>query len=205
MLKRKKEGVCVNLIKTQELSPENQSEKIDNVKLTVKEVADYINESPHVIRNWLRELKAHIPTEQGENGYNYFDEEAINTLLLIQQLSRKQNYTLKQIERYFATDGESFKPEKPLEATDEILTYLEFIKDKLDSQEEQLEAQKEFNKALVIKLEQQQEYISNSLIERDRKLLLAMRESQQAKETVAKSKKKSFFRKWFNKKDKHSS
>lgn len=42
---------------------ENQS----NISLTVKEAAQHINESPHVIRNWLRELKNHIQSQKGEN------------------------------------------------------------------------------------------------------------------------------------------
>jgi hypothetical protein len=43
-------------------SGSNYSENIDDLRLTAKEAAEYIDESPGVIRNWLRELKTHIPT-----------------------------------------------------------------------------------------------------------------------------------------------
>ncbi|WP_169818575.1 MerR family transcriptional regulator [Domibacillus iocasae] len=67
---------------------ENIPENLEDLRLTVKEAAKYVNESPGVVRNWLRELKSYIPTMQGDNGYHYFDQRALERLMLIRQLNR---------------------------------------------------------------------------------------------------------------------
>ncbi|MCP3763644.1 helix-turn-helix domain-containing protein [Domibacillus sp. A3M-37] len=67
---------------------ENLGENLREIRLTVKEAAEHVNESPGVIRNWMRELKTHIPVVQGENGYNYFNQPALQRLMLIQQFRR---------------------------------------------------------------------------------------------------------------------
>ncbi|MFI9225279.1 MerR family transcriptional regulator [Peribacillus frigoritolerans] len=182
----------------------NNDENLDELRLTVKEAAKYINESPGVIRNWMRELKPHILTIQGENGYHYFDKPAIERLLLIRQLSRDQNYSIKQIEYHFATGGKPVRPEPNAEASDLILKDLKVIKD-------QLELQKEFNATLVQQLKKQQQhmdtqqqYITESLNKRDEQLLLAFKESQQARQEAAttkekESEKKGFFSRMFSK------
>ena len=95
-----------------------------------------------MVRNWLRELKSHIPTIQGENGYHYFNRPALERLLLIKQLSREQNYSIKQIIYHFNSNGKSIKPEPKTEVSDLILKDLKVIKDKLDLQEQ-------FNQVLV--------------------------------------------------------
>lgn len=46
------------------------------IAMTVKEVALCLDESPNVIRNWMKELKTYIPLEKNESGYNIFDEKA---------------------------------------------------------------------------------------------------------------------------------
>ncbi|WP_070874381.1 helix-turn-helix domain-containing protein [Bacillus sp. UMB0893] len=181
-------------------------EDLEELRLTVKEVAKHINESPGVIRNWMRELKTHIPTIQGENGYHYFDRPALERLLLIRKLSRDQNYSIKQIEYHFASGGKDIKPEPTPEASEVILKDLKDIK-------EQLDLQREFNEVLVQQLkkqqmhmENQQKYITDSLNKRDEQLMLAFRESQQARqETAAASQetpdtkqKKGFFSRFFS-------
>ncbi|ALA55239.1 helix-turn-helix domain-containing protein [Shouchella clausii] len=183
--------------RNEKLDHENIKEKQSDLSLTVKEAANHIGETPYVIRNWLRILKGHIPTTQGENGYHYFNEEAVERLLLIKQLSRDQGYSLKQIEYYLATGDDPLKPEKPPE--DAILIELKAIN-------EHIKLQKEFNQALVQKLEQQQHYIDTSLARRDNQLLESIRELQKARiETAAvkqeqgNSKKKSFIARLFSK------
>lgn len=59
----------------------------------------------------MHEQKYHIPSKQGENGYHYFDNRALERLLLIRQLSRERIFSIKQMEYYFSTDGKSVKPE----------------------------------------------------------------------------------------------
>ncbi|MCP3763722.1 helix-turn-helix domain-containing protein [Domibacillus sp. A3M-37] len=90
---------------------ENPAENLEETSLMVKETAKYVNESPGVIRNWMRELKTHVPAVQGENGYNYFNQPALKRLALICQLNRELGYSLKQIEYYLTTGGKKVKPE----------------------------------------------------------------------------------------------
>jgi DNA-binding transcriptional MerR regulator len=168
------------MTQTKGQSAGNLSENLEDMRLTVKEAAKYVNESPGVVRNWIRELKSYIPTIQGENGYNYFDKPALERLMLIRQLNRDQNYSIKQIEYYFATGEIPVKPE-PMkdEASDEIQKNLSAIIDRLERQEQ-------FNQALVMKLDEQQHYIKESLNKRDQLLLESLKASQEAKKAEVK-------------------
>ena len=56
---------------------EEKEKNKDQVKLTVKEVAEAIGETAVTVRNWMRELKPYVPLKKAENGYNLFDEEAL--------------------------------------------------------------------------------------------------------------------------------
>ncbi|MFT8321028.1 MAG: MerR family transcriptional regulator [Bacillus sp. (in: firmicutes)] len=122
--------------------------------LSVKEAADYIKESPGVVRNWLRELKNHIPTVIGKHGYRYFDKEGLEKLKQIQQLRREKNLSLSQIEEELSSSMQPLQPSFPshADATDRILQDLHTIK-------EQLELQVNFNQVLVQQLKKQQEHI----------------------------------------------
>ena len=97
----------------------NDSTNLIKTELTIKEVSNIIDETPHIIRNWLKELKDYIPVHKNEAGYNVFDDEALERIKLIKQLHRDQNYSIKQIQHYFATGGESYKP-TPSKGTDEL-------------------------------------------------------------------------------------
>lgn len=190
---------------SENIPSENLDENLEDILLTVKEAAKYVDESPGVIRNWMRELKMHIPTIQGENGYHYFDRPALERLLLIRQLNREQNYSIKQIEYHFSTGGKVLNSEPTPEAAELILKDLQVIK-------YQLEHQRKFNETLVQQLKKQQhhidhqqKYITDSLTKRDEQLLLAFQETQQQKEEVAAAAtlvKKGFLSKFFSKRDK---
>ena len=99
-----------NLDKSENPALENQNENLDK-GFTVKEVANFLEETPNVIRNWFKDLREYIPHEKNSNGYNVYKREGIERFKEIQALHRCQNWSMKQIEHYFATGGESFKPE----------------------------------------------------------------------------------------------
>lgn len=154
---------------------ETQENEKEQVKLTVKEAADAIGETATTVRNWMRELKPYIPLKKAENGYNLFDEEALESIRQIKQLHREQGYSINQVKTYFDTGGEVFKP---------INTEEKLQKD-IEELKEQMKKQLEFNKVLVERLEQQQTYIDEKLNERDRKLLEHIREQQEMKQQLA--------------------
>lgn len=174
------------------------SEKLDELRLTVKQAAKYVNENPGVIRNWLRELKSYIPTIQGENGYHYFNQSALERLLLVKKLSREQNYSIKQIEYHLATGGEILKPEQTPEASEKILKDLSVIIEKLEMQDQ-------FNQVLVQQLKQQQQHMDHQSKEikdyrekNEEIRLIAYNETQKnQQEAAATSQKKGFFARLF--------
>lgn len=185
---------CPNLSKNNNTGEEKIDEKHSEVLLTVKEAAKAIGESPYVLRNWMRELKTHIPTIQGENGYNYFDEKALERIKLIQEMNRDRGYSIKQIEYHLATNGEYIKPEPMPDASDKLM-------EEINKLHEKMERQEEFNKLLVQKLEEQSQYIDSSLKKRDQHLLETMKEMQTTKQETAASQesKKGFFSRLFSK------
>lgn len=179
--------VCIKLSENENQGSENLKENHDKVLLTVKEVAKHINESPHVIRNWLKELKSYIPTQQGENKYHYFSQEGIDRLLLIQKMSREQGYSIKQIEFYLFTGEDPVKKDFQPEFEDKLLKELQEVKNRLEKQEN-------FNQALIEKLDEQNRYFKESLDKRDENLLETMEQMQQARiEASATKEKKSFW------------
>lgn len=174
---------------------DNMHENQSDLSLTVKEAAQHVEESPHVIRNWMRELKNHIQTQKGENNYHYFNQEAIERLLLIKKLIREQGYSLKQVNYFLSTGEDPLIPEE-IPEQNKVLDDLQEIKEKLKKQEQ-------FNQALLKKLEEQNQYINDSINRRDKQLLNAMNEMRQARqaqlEASAASEEKSFWARLFKK------
>lgn len=173
----------------EKLGKENQSNNEGEILLTVKEVAVMIDESTDVVRNWIKTLKNHIPLTKNESGYNVFNDEALERMKLIKELHRDRNYSMKQIDHYFNTDGEAFVP-APKQSTDEALA------NELKSIREELKQQREFNKLLTERLDRQEE--------RDHLLMSAIRQSQekidqqlQLAATKEPEKKKGGFLSWF--------
>lgn len=182
--------------RVEEQSNETAENEKEQVKLTVKEAAEAIGETATTVRNWMRELKPYIPLKKAENGYNLFDEEAIEVIKQIKQLHREQGYSINQVKIYFDTGGEVFKPVNTEEKMQKDIAELQ----------EQMRKQQEFNEVLVEQLKRQQTYIDEKLNERDRKLMDHMREQQEMQKQLAiaveekeKSKRKGFFRRLFDK------
>lgn len=175
-----------NMNQTMNQTEDQRTENLDDLRLTVKEAAKHIQESPGVVRNWMRELKSHIPTIQGENGYHYFDQPALEKLILIRQLNRDQNYSIKQIDYYFSNGETRIQPESVHVVSNDIREDLKTIVDRL-------ELQQQFNQALVTKLDEQQQYIKDSLIKRDQMLLESLKASQEARKAEVNNRKKGFF------------
>lgn len=134
-------------LQTKELTLKEENTKL----LSVKEAAEYINEGPGVVRNWLRELKTLIPVIIGENGYRYFDQKSLDILVKVKQMRNEKQMSLRQIEDELTSPVPASIP-IATEATEKILQDLQTIK-------EELELQKNFNQVLVQQLKKQQEHI----------------------------------------------
>lgn len=176
-----------NLNKSENPSEENYSENLDK-GFTVKEVASFIDETPNVIRNWFKELRQYIPHEKNANGYNVYKQEGIERFKEIKALHREQNWSMRQIEHYFATGGESFKPEPEKTVGEMLAEEIRLLREeiqavRMDNQEikDQLEQQKGFNQALI---EQLQQYERGSL-ERHNNLTQSLKESMEQRKLIA--------------------
>ena len=173
---------------------EEKESKKDQVKLTVKEAAETIGETAVTIRNWMRELKPYIPVKKAENGYNLFDEEALEAIRQIKKLHREQGYSINQVKTYLDSGGEVFKP----------LNTEEQMQKDIDELKEKMRKQKEFNETLVRQLKKQQTYIDDRIKDQDHKLTVAMQEHQeetlkQLAPTIEETpKRKGFFRRLFS-------
>ncbi|PKG24051.1 MerR family transcriptional regulator [Niallia nealsonii] len=127
----------------------------NNAPLSVKEAAEVIEESPGVVRNWLRELKTQIPTIVGKHGYRYFDQSGLEVLKKVQQLRRDENLSLAEIADKISpakTKDVALPFSSNSDTAERILQDLNTIK-------EQLELQVNFNQVLVQQLKKQQEHI----------------------------------------------
>ncbi|WP_374724513.1 helix-turn-helix domain-containing protein [Calidifontibacillus erzurumensis] len=183
--------------KSKYLGEEKLDENLGKMEFTVKEVANIIDETPNVVRNWMKELRMYIPLKKNASGYNVFDEEALDRMKLIKQLHRVQNYSIKQIEHYFATGGKQYTP-IPKKGVEEMLAEeLRSMKEMIEELKEQNRVQLEFNKKLVEKLDNQEKinaellhqlntqarFIEENIGKREEQLLLVEKIENREKET----------------------
>lgn len=182
----------------------NINKKLDEKKLTVKEVANLLDESPNVIRNWLKDLKTYIPIQKNNSGYNVFDKEAISVLRQIKHLHRERNYSMRQIEHFLATNGEEYVVVDEKTFDEKFAEEMKELKEQVKQLTEYNKKQDEFNKALINKLEDQskyleehKQYIADILSKREQEFKETLRITQETNEQTAAAKKKGFFAKLF--------
>lgn len=64
----------INLNKIENPGEGKQDENLDK-NFTVKEVANFLEETPNVIRNWFKEFRNYTPHEKNSNGYNVYKKD----------------------------------------------------------------------------------------------------------------------------------
>ena len=122
----------------------------EELLLSVKEAAVQIEETPGVVRNWLRELKGVIPTIVGEHGYRYFDSNAMEVLEKVKRMRNDDKLSLREIEETL-----NHSQQAPIVLQTDVTT--EKILEELRATKEQLQLQINFNSVLVEQLKKQQE------------------------------------------------
>lgn len=191
--------------KTENSRTSNVEEHLD-IEWTFKETAIMINETPSILRNWFKELKDYIPHRKNQSGYNVFNKESLERLKEIKSLIRDQNWSVKQIEHYYATGGEYFKPEPDDQVGKVIAEEMRLMREQMQRMQEDnqyfreaFENQREFNQVLVQQLEEQnkryfQKFDENMRALQETKKLMIEEQEAQNKE----QKKDSFFARLFN-------
>ncbi|MER2058266.1 MAG: MerR family transcriptional regulator [Niallia sp.] len=169
-------------VQTKESTMKEEQTKL----LSVKEAAEYIEEGPGVVRNWLRELKTLIPVIIGENGYRYFDQKSLDILVKVKKLRNEKQMSLRQIEDELTSPVPTSIP-IATDATEKILQDLQAIK-------EELALQKNFNQVLVQQLKKQQEHIERQqehIVSQENKITLLENPliQQEIEDNLAKSRK----------------
>ncbi|KKB34581.1 MerR family transcriptional regulator [Bacillus thermotolerans] len=165
----------------------NQDDHLDE-SFTIKEVANFIDETPNVVRNWFKELRDYIPHEKNSSGYNVYRKDGIERFKEIKALHRQQGWSMRQIGHYFATGGESFKPEPEKSAGELLAEEIRGLREEISAlrQEnkeikEHLANQEKFNLSLMERLQQAE----RGTIERDRLLMESLNETREAKKLMA--------------------
>ncbi|SDE78984.1 DNA-binding transcriptional regulator, MerR family [Priestia aryabhattai B8W22] len=170
---------------------DNRDEKQDFEEQTeereyiIKDISEILEEEPHTIRNWLKELEGYIPFTKKKNGYRIFKKEGLERFKLIKHLNRDQEYTLKEIALYLDTGGEAFKPVPEISADSILADEMRRMRERLDQLEERDKKRDEILMNLAEQLTKQNTYIEHTLQERNENLTAAMREMLEGKKLTA--------------------
>ncbi|MDE8676497.1 helix-turn-helix domain-containing protein [Priestia aryabhattai] len=154
----------------------------------IKDISEILEEEPHTIRNWLKELEGYIPFTKKKNGYRIFKKEGLERFQLIKHLNRDQEYTLKEIALYLDTGGEAFKPVPEISADSILADEMRRMRERLDELEERDKKRDEILISLADQLTKQNNYIEHTLQERNENLTAAMREILEGKKLTSASK-----------------
>ncbi|MFS0906644.1 MerR family transcriptional regulator [Priestia aryabhattai] len=160
-------------------------EETEEREYIIKDISEILEEEPHTIRNWLKELEGYIPFTKKKNGYRIFKKDGLERFQLIKHLNRDQEYTLKEIALYLDTGGEAFKPVPEISADSILADEMRRMRERLDQLEERDKNRDEVLMNLAEQLTKQNTYIEHTLQERNENLTAAMREMLEGKKLTA--------------------
>jgi len=160
-------------------------EQTEEREYIIKDISEILEEEPHTIRNWLKELEGYIPFTKKKNGYRIFKKDGLERFQLIKHLNRDQEYTLKEIALYLDTGGEAFKPVPEISADSILADEMRRMRERLDQLEERDKKRDEILMNLAEQLTKQNTYIEHTLQERNENLTAAMREMLEGKKLSA--------------------
>ncbi|MED4298502.1 helix-turn-helix domain-containing protein [Priestia megaterium] len=164
---------------------QNFEEQTEEREYIIKDISEILEEEPHTIRNWLKELEGYIPFTKKKNGYRIFKKDGLERFQLIKHLNRDQEYTLKEIALYLDTGGEAFKPVPEISADSILADEMRRMRERLDQLEERDKKRDEVLMNLAEQLNKQNTYIEHTLQERNENLTAAMRDMLEGKKHTA--------------------
>lgn len=141
---------------------------MNEVKLTVSQVAAQIGETVHIVRNWVSDFRSYIPLEKSEAGYNLFNQDAINVIKKIQTMSRDQKLTTRQISAILSGAEKPVVSDKNLPPA--VINEINEIKGMLAEQ-------MDLNRQMIMRLD---EHIKK----RDEQLMFVLRELRDQKKLL---------------------
>ncbi|MGG3693498.1 DUF3967 domain-containing protein [Heyndrickxia ginsengihumi] len=186
-----------------------------------KDISNIVGIAPPTVRKYSQALeKAGYSFIKNENGFRIYFDKDIFAFNEIKSMSKKSGMPVEKIAEMIVFNQRQEIQHEATADTVEIIhsesentsdivqydsRYNELMEklsklDMLDEIVKEMQELKADNKALAEQMKQQQEYIDKSLERRDKALLQAIRESQQAKLETAATKKEGFFKRLFGKK-----
>lgn len=164
---------------------QKQTTEENKTTYTGKEVTKLTNLSVDLLRVYEKEFNLDIQRTTG--GHRRYTEENIELLIDIKKKIQDQNWSYKMVQQWLS--GEEMTTESP-----EVRSNLEKKMENLEGMVQDLlsksERDEQFQQALLLRLqeqaaaiENQNNYIKNSLEERDQKLLENIRRTQEEKKS----------------------
>lgn len=188
-----------------------------------KDISNIVGIAPPTVRKYSQALeKAGYSFIKNENGFRIYSDKDIFAFNEIKSMSKKSGMPVEKIAEMIVFNQ---RQEIQHEATNDIVEIIQAENEKtsdivqydsrynelmeklskldmLDDIVKKMQELKADNKALAEQMKQQQEYIDRRLEARDKLLLEAIRESQQARleagATTEQKKKPGFFTRWFS-------
>lgn len=125
-------------------------------------------------------------------GHRVFYENDISVLKRIVKLKNSTSFTLEEsVERVLSPPGNDTETIDSEVSTADI-AYIKLIKEMALFKEEQ----ERFNRKLLNHLQVQEDFIKNSIEERDQKLIMAIKEAEEVKKEVASTEIKQWWKFW---------
>lgn len=131
-------------------------------KLKITELAALLEESPHTIRNWLRDFRTYIKVEKAANGYNVFTPEAVEQFKLIKHLIRDRGFSTRQVAHHLATGEQITSSSVAAARPDEIAEIKNMISQLAAAQQEQINLQR----AILERMDARDRQLTQFFIER---------------------------------------
>jgi transposase len=166
------------------------------------EIAEHLNIQTSTLRKWCLILEEKgYDFHRNENDRRGFFEFDLNALTEFKKLTKKKNISLEHAAQIIV---EKFKKEPNQETKSSAVGFgspSKKLEEKIDELTEHVKRQDEFNRELLNRLIQQQDFIDKSMKERDKMLIDAIRDLQETKKlesaTVEEEQKKSFWNRLF--------
>lgn len=158
-----------------------------SVTFTSAKVSKMLNVQESTLRKYCALMQRHgYEFHKNQSGHRVFFDKDIQVFRNIIKLKNSNGCTLeKAVKLAFSSDITDIA-----ERSD--TSYEKLLEEFSDFKAEQ----QRFNAELLKQLQEQQDYIKNSIEERDKKLMLAMRETQEVQKQIASANQKKWWQLW---------
>jgi DNA-binding transcriptional MerR regulator len=184
--------LCIEVIAMSDTSNINTASDVELIHDT-SSVSKMLGVQESTLRKYCALMqKKGYQFQKNTVGHRVFYEADIDVFKEIIELKNSSSMTLDEsVEKILNPDIVGTSDITPIEAVSDI-DYKNLLGEFSSFKQEQ----QRFNAELLKQLQSQQDYIKNSIEERDRKLMLALKESQEARREIASANQKKWWHFW---------